>query len=82
MNLVGNAVKFTEIGGIEVVAYVETTDSPTLVIDVIDTGVGVSPEAVDHIFDPFVQADSSITRRFGGIGLGLSISRRLARLLG
>jgi two-component system sensor histidine kinase/response regulator len=82
MNLIGNAVKFTEVGGIEVVARVQTDATPTLTIDVIDTGVGIDPKAGEHIFDPFVQADSSITRRFGGTGLGLSISRRLARLLG
>ncbi|HMC09740.1 MAG TPA: response regulator, partial [Pirellulaceae bacterium] len=82
MNLVGNAIKFTEVGSVQVAARLQTGDMPKLVIDVLDTGVGIDAEAVEQIFDPFVQADSSITRRFGGTGLGLSISRRLARLLG
>jgi len=82
MNLIGNAVKFTEVGSIQVAARLVQTDSPLLVIDVIDTGVGIPTEALDRIFDPFVQADNSITRRFGGTGLGLSISRRLAEALG
>jgi PAS domain S-box-containing protein len=82
MNLVGNAIKFTEVGSVQVAARMQTGDTPKLVIDVLDTGVGIDAEAVEQIFDPFVQADSSITRRFGGTGLGLSISRRLARLLG
>ena len=82
MNLVGNAVKFTEVGSVQVAARVQRDGEPRLVIDVIDTGVGIGREHLRRIFDPFVQADSSITRRFGGTGLGLSISRRLARLLG
>jgi two-component system, sensor histidine kinase and response regulator len=82
MNLIGNAVKFTEVGSVQVAARLVQTDSPLLVIDVIDTGVGIPEEALDRIFDPFVQADNSITRRFGGTGLGLSISRRLAEALG
>ena len=82
MNLIGNAIKFTEVGSVQVAVRLQTSESPRLVIDIIDTGVGIGAECLDRIFDPFVQADSSITRRFGGTGLGLSISRKLARLLG
>ena len=82
-NLVSNALKFTEEGGVRVVARIDSPGSdPRLAIDVIDTGVGVPTEKLESIFDPFVQADSSVTRRFGGTGLGLAISRRFARLLG
>ena len=82
-NLVGNAVKFTEQGGVDV--RVRATDSDGAIdfeIEVADTGVGMPADALDRIFDPFVQADSSVTRRFGGTGLGLSISRKFARALG
>jgi len=82
MNLVGNAIKFTEVGSVQVAARLSGKESPQLIIDVIDTGIGISSESASQIFEPFVQADNSITRRFGGSGLGLSISRRLARLLG
>ncbi len=82
MNLVGNAIKFTEVGSVQVSARIVQEPAPRLIIDVIDTGIGIDTRGIQHIFDPFVQADSSITRRFGGTGLGLSISRRLARLLG
>jgi PAS domain S-box-containing protein len=82
MNLVGNAIKFTEVGSVQVAARLQEGEQPQLIVDVIDTGVGIEPQAAERIFEPFVQADSSITRRFGGTGLGLSISRRLARLMG
>ncbi len=81
-NLIGNAVKFTEQGGITVTVRLIDGDEPLLCIDVTDTGVGVAPERLDAIFDPFTQADSSVTRQFGGTGLGLSISRKFARALG
>ena len=82
-NLVSNAIKFTERGGVKVVARLAPAgEERRLCIDVIDSGIGMPPEALEAIFDPFVQADSSVTRRFGGTGLGLAISRRFARLLG
>jgi PAS domain S-box-containing protein len=82
-NLVGNAIKFTEAGGVKIVArLLPNGERPQLAIDVIDTGIGISPEGLGKIFDPFVQADSAITRRFGGTGLGLTISRRFAAALG
>ncbi|TAK34818.1 MAG: PAS domain-containing hybrid sensor histidine kinase/response regulator, partial [Lysobacteraceae bacterium] len=82
-NLVGNAIKFTERGAIEVVMHVKKEDRRTLfAIDVIDSGIGIPHDKLESIFDPFVQADTSVTRRFGGTGLGLSISRRFARALG
>ncbi|HEY2584974.1 MAG TPA: ATP-binding protein, partial [Tepidisphaeraceae bacterium] len=82
-NLVGNAIKFTETGGVRVVArIIQQPRAPRLSIDVIDTGVGIRPEVLGRIFEPFAQADTSITRRFGGTGLGLSISRQIAEALG
>jgi two-component system, sensor histidine kinase and response regulator len=83
MNLIGNAIKFTESGSVRVAARLETeSELPKLVVDVIDTGIGMSPESLEHVFEPFTQADQSITRRFGGTGLGLTISRQIAELLG
>ncbi len=83
INLVGNAIKFTERGGVQVVArFVPDGKQPSLVVDVIDTGIGMTPDVLERIFQPFVQADGSITRRFGGTGLGLSISRGFAEALG
>ncbi len=82
-NLVGNAIKFTEKGGVTVVVRLESSmRRPMYVIDVIDTGVGMEPDAQEKIFSPFEQADKSVTRRFGGTGLGLSISKRFAEALG
>ncbi|MDD2272798.1 MAG: PAS domain S-box protein [Desulfuromonadaceae bacterium] len=84
LNLLGNAVKFTSNGGITISAQLlEQHDAVVLVqISVADTGIGISAEAIDEIFKPFVQEDSSTTRQFGGTGLGLAISRRLAELMG
>lgn len=82
-NLVGNAIKFTEKGIVRVVLhFLEHDGKPLYAIDVIDSGIGIPADKLESIFDPFVQADTSVTRRFGGTGLGLSISRRFARALG
>jgi signal transduction histidine kinase/DNA-binding NarL/FixJ family response regulator len=81
VNLAGNAVKFTEAGGVRVVCSFEDARG-SLRVDVIDTGIGLAPGQTDRLFEPFTQADGSTTRRFGGTGLGLTISRRLARMLG
>lgn len=83
INLVGNAVKFTHEGKVSVDLKVESfADERLLVVRVSDTGIGLTPEQRDRLFEPFSQADSSITRRYGGTGLGLALSRELARLLG
>ncbi|MFZ4573751.1 MAG: PAS domain S-box protein [Phycisphaerales bacterium] len=83
LNLVGNAVKFTVQGGVRVVAGFEPVGGRgTLTIDVIDTGPGIEREQADRLFQPFSQADASVTRKHGGTGLGLTICRRLAHLLG
>jgi PAS domain S-box-containing protein len=83
MNLVGNAAKFTDRGRILVETSVEEErQSPVLVIAVDDTGPGMSDEQVAQLFQPLTQADSSVTRKHGGTGLGLTICRRLADLMG
>jgi PAS domain S-box-containing protein len=83
MNLVGNAAKFTERGRILVETSVEQEHrGDVLVIAVDDTGPGLSEEQAAHLFQPFTQADNSVTRRHGGTGLGLTICRRLAELMG
>lgn len=84
LNIMGNAVKFTEQGKIGLVAWLDQTSpaSPLLQIEVSDTGIGMSAEMLDRLFSPFTQADSSTRRQYGGTGLGLTISRRLAELLG
>lgn len=83
-NLVGNAIKFTETGGVRVALSIEgrVPLQAQLVIDVIDSGVGMPANKLDTIFDPFTQADTSVTRQFGGTGLGLTISRKFAQALG
>jgi len=86
VNLVGNAIKFTEHGGVTVRLELlpATAERPAarLAIDVVDTGIGLAPESQSRIFEAFAQGDASLTRRHGGTGLGLTISRELARLLG
>ncbi len=79
VNLVGNAVKFTEGGTITVTARAEQGE---LRVEVTDTGIGIAPEVGDRIFDAFSQGDESISRRFGGTGLGLSICRSIVERLG
>ena len=83
-NLVSNAAKFTESGGVTVRAsFVKgPAHRGTLVVRVRDTGIGIAPEALSRLFKPFGQLDTSASRKFGGIGLGLSISRSFAKLLG
>ena len=84
VNLVGNALKFTEVG--EVLLHIEvdsrTQDGVRLHFAASDTGIGISPEMQKQVFAPFEQADGSMTRRYGGTGLGLSISRRLVEMMG
>jgi len=81
VNLVGNAVKFTEVGRVTLEMHCDVA-SERLRIDVIDTGIGMTPDQQTKLFGAFVQADTSTTRRFGGTGLGLRISKRLAEMLG
>jgi signal transduction histidine kinase/HPt (histidine-containing phosphotransfer) domain-containing protein len=80
LNLVNNAVKFTEQGGIKVGVHLEENRHLRIIVE--DTGIGIAPEVVATLFSPFRQADASITRRFGGTGLGLSLVRDFAELLG
>ena len=85
-NLISNAIKFTKKGGIILaVKSAEIpgkTDQHMVTIHVSDTGIGISPEQAENLFNNFSQADSSTTRKFGGTGLGLAIARRLARMMG
>jgi two-component system, sensor histidine kinase and response regulator len=84
LNYLGNAVKFTERGGIVLSARVEERIGDTLMVrfEVSDSGIGIAPEELDRLFASFEQADASIARKYGGSGLGLLITRRLARLMG
>ncbi|HEX4052725.1 MAG TPA: response regulator [Tepidisphaeraceae bacterium] len=83
VNLTGNAIKFTESGEICLKVSVQQQGSTSRVqFDVCDTGIGMTPEQVQRLFQPFVQADDSMTRRYGGTGLGLVISKRLSQFMG
>jgi PAS domain S-box-containing protein len=82
INLIGNALKFTEHGSVTVRIEVEPQNHQPTRIDVIDTGVGIPPNRLSAVFDAFQQADSSTARKYGGTGLGLTISRALCELMG
>lgn len=84
-NLISNSIKFTDQGSIEVALGFEDADNDKqaqFIIEVKDTGIGIPSEQQGHLFQPFTQADSSITRKYGGTGLGLNLSQHLARTLG
>jgi signal transduction histidine kinase/ActR/RegA family two-component response regulator len=83
LNLTSNAIKFTEQGFVQILVCLETQhDEPFIRFEVQDSGVGIEHNKREQIFEPFAQADSSTTRRFGGTGLGLTITRKLVHLLG
>ncbi len=83
INLIGNAIKFTDKGEVEVTALRTLQNNHAFLrIDVRDTGIGIDPQNFEMIFERFKQADSSVSRKYGGTGLGLPISLRLARLMG
>jgi PAS domain S-box-containing protein len=88
VNLVGNAIKFTELGGVKMIASFDDgrsstpPEGPSLIVSVVDTGLGMDQEQIDRLFLAFSQGDTSTTRRFGGTGLGLRISKSLAQMLG
>ncbi|MHC5065065.1 MAG: PAS domain-containing hybrid sensor histidine kinase/response regulator [Planctomycetota bacterium] len=83
VNLISNAIKFTESGGVTVsVAYERTNASPLVCFTVCDTGLGMTREQIDGLFEAFAQVDTSLSRMRGGTGLGLKISQKLAMLLG
>jgi signal transduction histidine kinase/CheY-like chemotaxis protein/HPt (histidine-containing phosphotransfer) domain-containing protein len=83
LNLVSNAIKFTERGKIQVGVHREISYfAHTIRFEINDTGIGMTREQLSRLFQPFTQADASTTRKFGGTGLGLTISKRLAKLLG
>ncbi|HKC51090.1 MAG TPA: ATP-binding protein [Myxococcota bacterium] len=81
LNLIGNAVKFTGTGRVQIAMRYDPLDQ-TLEIDVEDTGIGIAANVLSEVFEPFRQGDSSMTRRFGGTGLGLAITKRLVERLG
>jgi len=84
INLLSNAVKFTHTGIIKLQVILKESDenSVTLVFDVIDSGIGMSPEQTERIFDTFMQAESGTTRKYGGSGLGLTITKNLVEIMG
>ena len=83
LNLVSNAVKFTEQGGIQVIVKKKVKNLiPGIELQVLDTGIGMSEEGLANLFQRFQQADNSITRRFGGTGLGISITTNLIKRMG
>ncbi|MEP1646911.1 PAS domain S-box protein [Rhodopirellula bahusiensis] len=83
INLIANAIKFAPKGRVDVIARSEAIDGETfLILKVVDNGIGIADEKLRTLFEPFVQADATISNRFGGTGLGLSITKRLVAALG
>jgi signal transduction histidine kinase len=84
LNYAANAVKFTPQGSVtlRILKQEESADSVLVRLEVTDTGIGITPEAMSRLFGNFEQADNSMTRKYGGTGLGLAITRRLAELMG
>jgi len=82
INLLGNAVKFTEKGQVELNVSLAKKEENKLLFEVIDTGIGITPEVKKRLFHVFSQGDSSVSRKYGGTGLGLAISKRLSKLMG
>ena len=82
-NVLGNAVKFTKNGSIKIYTHFSVVDESVIVTtEIANTGIGITPAAIDSVFQPFVQADASTTRLYGDTGLGLSIAQKYARLMG
>ena len=86
VNLVGNGIKFTETGGVRIIIRGQRENHPEqpvarILFDIVDTGIGIPPDQIERVFEEFEQADTSISRRFGGTGLGLRITRSLVELL-
>ncbi|MEK3863794.1 response regulator [Paenibacillus sp. FSL H7-0716] len=84
INLIANAVKFTNQGGVYLVASIKETSGHKVEVEftIMDTGIGISPEKCDRLFQPFSQLDSSMTRKYGGTGLGLAICKSLVGMMG
>ncbi len=81
-NIIGNAIKFTDQGRVSVgLKYIKSESLPQISVAVCDEGTGITKEQAENLFQPFIQADNSTTRKYGGTGLGLSLSRKLARAL-
>jgi len=84
VNLLSNAIKFTDSGTIRLLAIIKKMDgkSITVYVEVKDTGIGMAPEHIKRVFDPFVQAESGTTRKYGGTGLGLPITKNILKMMG
>ncbi|MQX54807.1 hybrid sensor histidine kinase/response regulator [Alcanivorax sediminis] len=82
VNLISNAVKFTDNGTVTLTAHRDSGNADYVLFEIIDTGIGISPEQITHLFDHFQQGDSSTSRRYGGTGLGLAICKQLVEIMG
>ncbi len=83
INIIGNAIKFTDDGSVRLITrYIPDATHPIMQFDILDTGLGMTKEQSENLFQPFSQADNTMTRKYGGTGLGLTISKRFAEMLG